>query len=101
MAGNGGRRLGAGRKLGSKNKLLRATAEEILARHNEFKKWDRLLDSKDENVALKALMYVTDRRDGKAQQTVLHGNATEASDRAKHILARAGISPSTETKSIQ
>jgi hypothetical protein len=72
MAGNGGKRPGAGRKpstiKGVVAKLPKDTAALILAKINENQSWIELLESDDLRIRLDALKYLTDRRDGKARQ---------------------------------
>lgn len=70
--GHGGRRQGSGRKKGSikqftqrhANALSKATAEQILGVADEFGLWARALHSKHDDVALKALIYLSNKRDG-------------------------------------
>jgi len=101
----GGKRPGAGRKplpltvvrraVGTFNK---ATAAEILATINELETWGQLLQDEDPNIRLKAVMYLTDRRDGKAEQTIRHGNATDDSfERLAEILAGAAAAANSES----
>jgi hypothetical protein len=45
--------------------LKPASAAEILDRADERRIWYRLLNSEDENVVLRAVVYLTDRRDGR------------------------------------
>ena len=72
----GGRRRGAGRRPRDIDKwfaargLKPATAAEILDRADERRIWYGLLDSDDEAIALRALTYLTDRRDGRAAQQI-------------------------------
>jgi hypothetical protein len=47
-----------------------ATAAEILERAGERQKWYRLLDSQDDSIVLRAMMYLTDRREGRPAQQV-------------------------------
>lgn len=89
---HGGKRDNAGRpktKLSRSGKLNKATAEEILAEHDEKALWSELLEATvvvavavvdgesgqkeeivvpDRKIRLEALKYLTDRRDGKAIQ---------------------------------
>lgn len=71
MSGRGGARLGAGRKSNAVKALARVTAEEILAQHNEIQIWSGFLNHHDVRIRLEAAKYLTDRRDGKAAQSVL------------------------------
>jgi predicted transcriptional regulator len=50
--------------------LKPATAAEILERADERRIWYRLLHSEDEAIALRTVMYLTDRRDGRAAQQI-------------------------------
>ena len=45
-------------------------AEEILGSVDEKALWGRLLSSADDRIRLDTLKYLTDRRDGKARQTI-------------------------------
>lgn len=47
-----------------------ATAAEILHWADEMRQWKRLFASKDDMLVLRALMYLTDRRDGKPAQQI-------------------------------
>src|SRR5580693_10456588 len=75
-SGWGGRRTGAGRRLRNVEKwiaargLKPATAAEILDRADERRIWYRLLHSDDDNVVLRTITYLTDRRDGRAAQQI-------------------------------
>ena len=73
----GGKRAGAGRRPREADKWIKArglspaTAAELLERADERRRsWYRLLNSEDDSVALRAVMYLTDRRDGKAAQQI-------------------------------
>jgi hypothetical protein len=72
MAGNGGKRPGAGRKPKKIStivkKLPKDTAAMILSEINENRAWLDLLQSDDLRIRLESLKYLTDRRDGKARQ---------------------------------
>jgi hypothetical protein len=93
----GGKRRGAGRRPRDLEKwiaargLKPATAAEILERADERRIWYRLLNSEDEAIALRALMYLTDRRDGRASQQInitgaVAHFAPEQIDRARAIV---------------
>ena len=75
-SGWGGSRRGAGRRPREMDKwcaargIKPATAAEILDRADERRIWYRLLNSEDDSVALRALTYLTDRRDGRAAQQI-------------------------------
>lgn len=68
----GGKRPGAGRKPNYFKRLATKplTAAEILAQFDERGAWKRFLTHPDPEIALKAQMYLTDRRDGKPRQAV-------------------------------
>jgi hypothetical protein len=74
MAGNGGKRPGAGRKpstiKGVAARLPKDTAGLILATIKENQLWGDLLTNSDPRIRLDALKYLTDRRDGRAKQAV-------------------------------
>lgn len=70
MAQRGGARPGSGRKPRIVKAIEKGVAYAILSPEFEKKKWTRLLDSEDERVVLESLKYLTDRRDGKAPQSV-------------------------------
>ena len=72
----GGKRRGAGRRPRDIAKwiaargLKPASAAEILDRADERRIWYRLLHSEDENVVLRTIIYLTDRRDGRSAQQI-------------------------------
>lgn len=69
----GGARPGAGRKprkSAAARGITPATAAEILERKGERSIWYRLLDSPDDSIVLRAMVYLTDRRDGRPAQQV-------------------------------
>jgi len=69
--GWGGKRAGAGRKPAQPGETPRRyTAEDILGAINEIEEWKPLLQSENEKIKLTALIYLTDRRDGKARQPI-------------------------------
>jgi hypothetical protein len=68
--GRGGSRSGAGRKPKALVPLRKAMAEEILSSVDEIVLWGELLSCDDPRIRLDTLKYLTDRRDGKAPQTV-------------------------------
>lgn len=74
--GWGGRRPGAGPRPRDVDKwiaargLRPASAAEILERANERAIWYRLLHSTDDAIVLRAIAYLTDRRDGRAAQQI-------------------------------
>jgi hypothetical protein len=67
---HGGKRSGAGRKPGARAVVTRSKAEAVLATVNEEKIWQRLLRSRNHRIVLDSLKYLTDRRDGKAVQSM-------------------------------
>ena len=69
--GWGGKRTGAGRKPGRMTKdVPKHTAGAILNAIDEIEEWKTLLQSKNEKIKITALIYLTDRRDGKLKQPV-------------------------------
>jgi predicted transcriptional regulator len=50
--------------------LKPASAAEILERADERRIWYRLLHSTDDAIVLRAVAYLTDRRDGRAAQQI-------------------------------
>src|SRR5579872_4280870 len=67
---HGGKRAGAGRKLGARALVTRSKAEAVLETVNEEKIWQRLLRSRNHRIVLDSLKYLTDRRDGRAVQAM-------------------------------
>lgn len=74
--GWGGKRPGAGRRPRNVDRWIKArglspaTAAELLERADERRIWYRLLNSEDESVVLRAITYLTDRRDGRPAQQI-------------------------------
>ena len=74
--GWGGKRPGAGRRPRDVDKwvaargLKPATAAEILERADERRIWYKLLHSEDENIVLRTIVYLTDRREGRPAQQI-------------------------------
>jgi hypothetical protein len=66
----GGARPGSGRKPKAIVTLRKATAEKVLASVDEVALWKVLLNHEEARVSLDALKYLTDRRDGKAAQSI-------------------------------
>lgn len=72
----GGKRPGAGRRPRDVEKwiaargLKPATAAEIMERADERRIWYKLLHSDDENIVLRTITYLTDRRDGRSAQQI-------------------------------
>jgi hypothetical protein len=83
----GGKRPGAGRKVGAKTLILKDMSAEILAAANPRAIWTRLLESKDERIVLEAAKYLSNR---------IHGMPTQAisgdSDGSPIIIQFAGVS---------
>jgi len=83
--GHGGVRPGSGRKPNYLKKLGIAPirAAELLAHVDEVKIWSALLNDKSSDVRLRALQFLSDKRDGKAVQALavqghmLHGDARD------------------------
>ncbi len=75
-SGWGGMRPGAGRRPREAEKWIKArglspaTAAELLERADERRIWYRLLNSQDDSVTLRAITYLTDRRDGRPAQQI-------------------------------
>lgn len=107
----GGKRNGAGRratKLSRVGNLPKATAEEILAAHDENALWDEQLTATQTVVTKQgealsfpdftarraALIYLTDRRDGKAPQGVSHSGEIVVTVRRIGGVSAPGNSPS-------
>ena len=67
---SGGKRVGAGRPAKAVRIVRKIMSEEILASVDERALWGRLLSSEDDRIRLDTLKYLTDRRDGKAPQSV-------------------------------
>jgi hypothetical protein len=71
-SGRGGRRPGAGRKPDYLKRLgiTPMNAAQILAHYDEKKLWDALIYNKSHDIRLRALSYLSDKRDGKAKVAV-------------------------------
>jgi hypothetical protein len=79
MAGTGGKRAGAGRKSKAQKALEAGFICKAFSQDIQEIKWKQFLSSEDEQVQLKAAMYLTDRLYGKAkQQTEVTGKDGEA-----------------------
>lgn len=76
----GGARPGAGRPVGSVSRYKTPGARFaalVLERNKEHELWDKILKTEDREILLSALKYLTDKRDGKAQQNVaMQGKVT-------------------------
>jgi hypothetical protein len=72
----GGKRPGAGRKPSTLKAVLakcgKLDAEALFLRIKGKEKWEALVNSKDENIRLRALIYLTDRAYGKVAQPLEH-----------------------------
>jgi hypothetical protein len=71
---HGGKRSGAGRKrvkpeLPEANKAI---ATQVLSKIEEDKCWQELLQAKDDRLRFDVIKYLTDKRDGKAVQSINH-----------------------------
>jgi hypothetical protein len=84
----GGRRPGAGRKVKRIKALVKrcdkVTAAMVLAAVDEQSKWLEFIESDDERVALDAMKFLTQMRDGRPKQqiNVEDDKAREAAERA-------------------
>ena len=70
MAGNGGKREGAGRKPNQVNLLRKSVALGLLSEDQERNQWRKFLNSSDEDIALKAFLAWNERAYGKPAQPV-------------------------------
>ncbi len=66
----GGKREGSGRKPKTIKIVRKVMAEAVLAGIDETAAWRKLLQSKDERIALESLKYLTNRRDGLPAQSI-------------------------------
>jgi hypothetical protein len=66
----GGYRANAGRPNKATAALRRNIASDALSAIDETKEWKSILTGKDLRLKLDALKYLTDRRDGKAAQSI-------------------------------
>ena len=86
----GGRRPGAGRKVKRIQSLVkrcdRATAAMILAVVDEQSKWQQFIESKDERIALDAMKFLTQMRDGRPKQQVAVDDARRAQEEADALV---------------
>lgn len=87
MATLGGKREGAGRKSNA-SKIIEAgfVANWFTAGFQEIK-WKSLVNSKDENISLGAMKYLTDRLFGKASQSM---DMTSKGEAISFVVTRAG-----------
>lgn len=72
---HGGKRPNAGRKAKAKTDLPtvnKTIAAEVLAKENEIEAWLELLKAPDTRLRFDVRKYLTDKRDGKAVQTINH-----------------------------
>lgn len=70
MKNHGGARRNAGRKPRAKVIAKKILAEDVLKQVDEIGLWCGLLHSKDQRIQLDSLRYLTDRRDGKAPESI-------------------------------
>jgi hypothetical protein len=70
MAGRGGFRKGAGRKSNAFKLIEAGFVAPWFTADFQGIKWNSLVNSKDEKIALDALKYLTDRLYGKASQAL-------------------------------
>ena len=77
MSGNGGKRPGAGRPLGSKNKYKKIDGDfiskEVLRSIDSVALWKKILGSNSIKVVATGLMYLMDRVYGRPAQTIQGG----------------------------
>lgn len=105
----GGKRLGAGRKLGTKNHSRSTspiTAAKILRTAGEVSLWMELLTCSKPNIRLQSLMYLTDRRDGRpymAPNPALMPKAVDPRLTAAvtALLPNGGVAVAVPTKQFQ
>ena len=85
----GGRRPGAGRKVKRIKSLARrcdkVTAAMILAVVDEQSRWLQFIESEDERVALDAMKFLTQMRDGRPKQPVDMNDARERPDSLSNL----------------
>jgi hypothetical protein len=68
--GKSGNPKGRPKRAFAKKAFDALTAAVILANHDEFEMWSRLLKDRSPKVRLNALQYLTDRRDGRPKQAM-------------------------------
>jgi len=76
--GPGGKRPGAGRKPNflKRSRLPPMSAHIILAHFDQVKLWSSVLNSKSDDVRLRALQYLVDREQGKAPDRLIADSAS-------------------------
>lgn len=72
MKAKGGKRPGAGRKSNAQKLLEAGFAAPYFTTEIQNAKWNQLLESKDENIVLKAMQYLTNRLYGMPKQAIEH-----------------------------
>ena len=86
----GGRRPGSGRKVKRIKSLVKrcdkVTAAMILAAVDEQSKWLKFIDSDDERIALDAMKFLTQMRDGRPKQAV---DMNDARQRLESLTTRS------------
>jgi hypothetical protein len=100
----GGKRPGAGRKPKVVTDADRAFYGGILDKKREQEIWGKLLNSEDEAIVIKAIIYLTDKRDGKPAQAIemtgegssavriiLHGGKSDGEQREPRLLSTAAL----------
>jgi hypothetical protein len=70
MATRGGARVGAGRKSNAQRLLEAGFTFKAFTPELQQSKWNQLLNSKDENIVLKAITYLTNRIYGMPKQPI-------------------------------
>jgi hypothetical protein len=70
MAAHGGKRPNAGRKSNAQRNLEVGFICKAFSKDVQEIKWKQLLDSKDENIVLKAMTYLTNRVFGMPTQPI-------------------------------
>lgn len=70
MAGTGGKRIGAGRKLNADKALAAGFIAPYFDLPTQSKLWKSMLNSEDEKIRLDTAKYLTDRLYGKAPQAI-------------------------------
>jgi hypothetical protein len=70
MAQRGGKRAGAGRKSNAKKLLEAGFAAPYFTAEIQKSKWNQLLESQDENIVQKTMVYLTNRVYGMPKQPI-------------------------------
>lgn len=85
MSNRGGKRPGAGRPPMAVTEAKRSFYNSLLTTQEKSERWRTFLFSEDERVAMNALIYVTDREEGKPAQSLKH-SGPEGDDPVRVIL---------------